>query len=355
MTVMRAMALAVVMVAAVPATAVAQTPPANDALTKVVTEAKAPSVIARWGVDGRSYEFRYGARRAGEHAPAVQGVFRIGSVTKTFTATVVLQLVGEGRLSLADDVERLLPGAVPDGASGITVRHLLRHTSGLPEYPDESAFEDSGALKDPFRTWTPRALLSAIKGRPREPLGTFHYAQTNYVLLGMIIEKVTGMRYATAVEQRVLRPLNLTHTYVPGTETVLRGRHNRGYVLDGGRYVDVTALNPSIMDAAGRIVSDTRDLAAFQRGLPRILAPAQINEMRTPTPGGSYGAGVENIPLKCGTFYGHAGGVPGYFTLTAASKDGRRWFAASATLNGPQAIQGLVSTMGTALNAALCP
>ncbi|MFC6882331.1 MULTISPECIES: serine hydrolase domain-containing protein [Actinomadura] len=347
------LALAAAAAATLPAHAAPD--PVRGALASVVDDAGAPSVIARWGRDGRAASFRYGTARKGTRVPAVQGRFRAGSTTKTFTATVVLQLAEEGRLSLDARVESLLPGVVPGGASDITVRQLLNHTSGLAEFPDASFFDARGALKDPLRTWTPAELVAGIRSAPRafDPPGSdYLYSQVNYVLLGMIIERAGGS-YAREVERRIVRPLRLRDTYVPGTETAIRGPHNRGYVTDGTSYADVTALNPSILDAAGRIVSSTRDLAAFHRALEtgRLLSPASLELMRTPSRHASYGSGLEVIPLKCGTFYGHGGGTPGYATLVASSRDGRTWFAASATLNG----DAVWPRLSTALTAALCP
>ena len=166
-------------------------------------------------------------------AVPVDGRFRAGSITKTFVATVVLQLVDEGRLRLDDTVEAWLPGVVPNGHH-ITVRQLLNHTSGLYDYmrtlpmPPEPEFLDNR-----WRTWTAAELVARAVANPPmfEPPGSaFTYSNTNYILLGQIIEKVTGQSYGEEIERRMIRPLQLDDTSLPGTSTRIRGPHPHGYV-----------------------------------------------------------------------------------------------------------------------------
>ncbi|MFG2859009.1 serine hydrolase domain-containing protein [Streptomyces mirabilis] len=206
------------------------------------------------------------SRLNGRQAAPVDGRFRAGSVTKTFTATVVLQLAGEGRLRLSDTAERWLPGLVPaPGGDKITVRELLQHASGLPEYTD--GLLDGDAPHDRFRTWTPAELVRrAVKDGDRNrpllfPPGTdHHYSNTDYIVLGMIIEKVTGRSYRTEIDQRIIRPLALRDTRLPGSSPFLTGPHSHGYEPvekeDGTLVpVDYTTVNMSIAGAAGEIIS----------------------------------------------------------------------------------------------------
>jgi D-alanyl-D-alanine carboxypeptidase len=200
----------------------------------------------------------------------VHGRFRVGSITKTFVATAVLQLVDKGRLRLDDPVQKWLPDAVPDAR--ITVRQLLNHTSGLPDYrltlplPPNPEF-----LANRWRTWTPTELVARVAGRPPtvDPPGSaFSYSSTGYLLLGQIIERVTGRSYDTEIERRIIEPLALHGTSMPGTSPRIPGPLPHGYVLiaaDGGppQPVDYTRSNPSVLGAAGEMISTTGDLNRF--------------------------------------------------------------------------------------------
>ncbi|MFJ9453687.1 serine hydrolase domain-containing protein [Kitasatospora sp. NPDC101447] len=269
------------------------------------------------------------------------GRFRAGSITKVFTATTVLQLVGEGRIGLDDPVERHLPGAVPDGAH-ITVRQLLNHTSGLwdptnekgglfPDPTDPAAVRtwlDQGGLT---RTITPaQVVAAAVAHTPAFPPGTsWGYSNVNYTLLGMIIERVTGHGYAQEITARLLRPLGLAGMYFPGTATDIRGPHAHGYLtlVEGPGPADrsdrdVTVQSVSWANSAGELVSTLSDLNRFEQALTggRLLPPALMKEMTTTVPivvdgqptGLSYGLGLARWQLSCGVVYGHDGGVAGY-------------------------------------------
>ena len=135
--------------------------------------------------------------------------FRVGSVTKSFMATVLLQLVGERKLRLDDSLERWLPGVVPNGRS-ITVRELLQHTSGLYDYVDDSAFR-TAVLANPLRVWTPRQLVRiAVSHHPLfRPGRRWSYSNTNYILAGLVIQAVTHRTVAAELRNRIFRPLDL--------------------------------------------------------------------------------------------------------------------------------------------------
>jgi D-alanyl-D-alanine carboxypeptidase len=187
-------------------------------------------------------------------AVPVRGRFRTGSITKTFVATVVLQLVDEGSLRLDDPVGRWLPGVVPGGDS-IAVRQLLDQTSGLPDVvptlpkPPEPAFYDNR-----WRTWSAGELIERALEQPAtfEPGDAFHYSSTNYLLLGQVIEAVTDRSYAAEIERRIIQPLKLSQTTLPGTSPWIRGPHPHGYVPGPDHeLLDYTIMNPSMFGAAG--------------------------------------------------------------------------------------------------------
>ncbi|MBP8533881.1 serine hydrolase [Streptomyces sp. MK37H] len=288
------------------------------------------------------------------------GRFRIGSATKTFTATVVLQLLGEGRISLEDTVERWLPGVVQgngNDGSRITVRQLLQHTSGIPDVEPEIPALNSadGYRAERFRTYTPEELVGqAMRHPPHFPPGTdWSYSNTNYILAAMIIHEVTGRSWAQEVNDRIIRPLGLRDTSTPGTFPFILGPHARGYAAFGtDTGIDVTTLNPSMAVGSGSIISTTRDLNRFYTALlgGRLLAPAQLDEMTTTRPasepGVRYGLGLGEIPLSCGgSYFGHPGELLGYHTWGGVTRDGTRTAVVYVTSDGGQDTQQAMSTL----------
>ncbi|MFF3936114.1 serine hydrolase domain-containing protein [Streptomyces phaeofaciens] len=245
--------------------------------------------------------------------------FRAGSITKTFLATVVLQLSAEHRLSLSDTVETHLPGLVRGSGNdgrALTLRSLLTHTSGLYDFTRDTG----GTLPV-----TPRQAVRIALTHPPADRGRFSYSNTNYVLLGLVVEQVTGRSYAVEAERRVIAPLGLTGTSFPGSRTSLPMPHGRAYDTDGS---DVTALDPRVAGAAGELVTTLADLNRFYAALlgGELLPPRQLREMLdTRAAHGSYGMGLFPARLPCGvTVWGHNGRISGSYVRTAATVDGRR-------------------------------
>ena len=239
--------------------------------------------------------------------------FRVGSVTKTFTAAVVLQLVDEGRLALDD---RLSDHVAFPGGDAITVRHLLSHTSGIYNYTDSPLVR-----ADSDRAWSVQEILEVAAAEPRAfaPGTAWDYSNTNYILLGLIIEQVTGQPYHREVRARLLEPLGLDDTFLEGAEPIPDG-YARGYERRDGELVDITdEFHPSLAWAAGAMVSTVGDAAAWARALYAgdVLAPATRAEMLTPTalPGNAtapYGLGVFVEQTALGPIYGHGGTIHGF-------------------------------------------
>jgi D-alanyl-D-alanine carboxypeptidase len=234
-------------------------------------------VLAEVDTPGHTEKARAGVGNLATNAPVPwDAEFRIASFTKPFVATTLLQLVGEGRLSLDDTIGHWLPGVVTgNGNDGnkITVRQLLQHTGGIPNYTDTPEFTwatEQEYDQARFRTYTPAQLVAlAMTMPPTFAPGTgFNYSNTDYVLAGMIIQRVTGHRWQDEVTRRIIRPLGLRHTLIP-TSPFIRGPHAHGYqqFAADGPLVDVTALNPTGLDAAGAIVSTTADGNRFLRAL----------------------------------------------------------------------------------------
>ncbi|MEV6017286.1 serine hydrolase domain-containing protein [Streptomyces sp. NPDC051997] len=299
-----------------PAPVAARTPAARTtraALARLVTRGGAPAaaLLADDGSGTRFADTGTGIGRS-DH-------FRAGSVTKSFVATVVLQLAAEHRLSLSDPVDDHLPGLVRGAGNDgrdITVRSLLQHTSGLYDFTSTTG----GTVPV-----TPLQALRIALAHPPSARGTFAYSNTNYVVLGMIIEHVTGHSYATEAERRIIIPLHLNGTSFPGARASLPEPHGRAYAADGS---DVTELDPRVAGAAGELVSTLADLNRFYAALlgGRLLPPRRLREMLgTRAAHGSYGMGLFPVRLPCGTtVWGHNGRIAGSYVRSAATVDGRR-------------------------------
>ncbi len=250
-------------------------------------------------------------RGSGRPVP-VHGRFRVGSVTKTFVATVVLQLVAEGRVRLDD------------------VRPLLDHTSGVPDYlPTLTLPPDPAFLDNRRRTWTPAELIERARAREQGTPGVFAYSNTNYLLLGQLIERVTGRPYAREIERRIIRPLGLRATSLPGTSPRIPGAHPHGYVpIEDRGLVDYTVMNPSVMGASGEMISTTADLNRFFGALlgGRLLPAGLLREMKTTRSTRAYGLGLAWWQhTTCGvTVYGNDGDALAYQTFSYATADRRR-------------------------------
>ncbi|MFJ4639328.1 serine hydrolase domain-containing protein [Streptomyces hygroscopicus] len=262
---------------------------------------------------------------------------RIASNTKTWVATVVLQLVGEGRIRLDDSVDDYLPGLIRtehyDGRE-ITIRQLLQHTSGLPDYLEAPFWEDELAHRwdhfEPLDT-----VLQALTLPPADtsrPHG-FSYSNTNYNLAGLIVTKVTGRGISTEIKERIIKPLGLRHTSWPGDRTTLPEPDLRSYVKRSGKLLDWTEWNVSGSDASGALVSTGADVTTFFTALMsgELLAPAQLAEMKRTVPdpeerGGSYGLGVERYEHTPGfVTWGHSGFMEtGHKLRNAVTDDGQR-------------------------------
>ncbi len=257
---------------------------------------------------------------------------RVASITKTFVATVVLQLAGEGRLRLDDPIAHYLP----EHATGpITIRQLLNHTSGLGNYTNAILQTADDLINVGQRTYRPQELVQIVLNMPPTgpPGGAFSYTNSGYIFLGLLIEKLTGRGYADEVHRRILRPLGLDDSYFPGRQPHIRGPHSEAYVpwIDGGLR-DFSVYNMTFLWAAGELISTPHDINRFYRALldGRLLSPRLLREMQTTNPfdpanpdAAGYGLGLLWIGLPGGVrAWGHDGGAIGHTTLSLhASRD----------------------------------
>ncbi|GAA2439138.1 serine hydrolase domain-containing protein [Streptomyces lavendulocolor] len=289
--------------------------------------------------------------------------FRIGSVSKTFSSVVLLQLVDEGRVELDAPVNRYLPGLLPDDR--ITVRHLLTHRSGLADHTDKMfaqtvpGFE---AVRNRVFSYQELLDLSLSEPRTTEPGVAYKYSNANFVVVGMLIEKTTGKKVGQEYERRIIKPLKLRNTSYVHPDTRIKGLHARGYLHPdeaGAPLVDSTEQTVSWAQSAGAVISDPADLNTFMTALMRgrLLSPAMLDAMTTVTPTDAtntrfYGLGLRRYNLTCGAqVFGHTGTVQGFYTYAFATRDGRRSLSAMANTSN----RGAANTaLGGTLEAAFC-
>ncbi|MCC9706793.1 beta-lactamase family protein [Streptomyces sp. MNU76] len=267
--------------------------------------------------------------------------FRAGSVTKVFTAAVVLRLVAAGKVDLDRSARSYLPELIPASYSGVTVRQLLNHTHGIPA-PDFPWTTIEGAYANRFRIHDPEEMVRSATAKEREftPGERQHYLNIGYTIAGLIVERVTGDSYEEQVARQVLRPLGLRDTYVPGADPRIAGPHNHGYqrmTFDDGTtgLRDVTVWGVTDGWAAGDIVSTTADLERFTKALfqgrvvPRgpvleeMFTVPQVTDHKTGKPA-EYAVGLARKVLGGRAVWGKTGGRWGYNSVVASTRDGSR-------------------------------
>ncbi|MFI5660003.1 serine hydrolase domain-containing protein [Streptomyces sp. NPDC051684] len=283
-------------------------------------------------------------------APPVDGHVRIGSNTKTFTATLVLQLVAEGKVDLDAPAVDHLPEYDLDRR--VTVRMLLQHTSGVFNHTGE--FSEDGSMvpgiistlagkewvDNRFHSHRPQDLarLSLSKPPRFEPGAGWSYSNTNYVLARLLVENVTGRPIAEVTRERILDPLGLTGTVVPGSSQDIPEPYAHAYYRyeDAGqvRTVDVSRQNPSWVDAGGDMISTTEDLHTFISALARgeLLPAPLVAEMSKPHPASGFGLGLriqQTTPDGGDTLLFHNGGHSGHAALMYSTADGSRTLTAA--------------------------
>lgn len=258
--------------------------------------------------------------------------FRIASVTKTYVAALVMQLVADGVLSLTDSVQQWLPDLVAD-SSGITAELLLRMRSGLPDWVGP-VFGDPPDLRVLDRYWAPTELVQMALTAPDRvaPDTSYRYCNTDYALLGLMIEKATGQSVEAQLWQRIFQPLHLDDTSFPTVEPQIRGPHASGHLRASADapYEECTNLSPSEGWTAGAIVATPRDVARFLDGLldGKLVDPASVSAMmdcrETIDARTHRGLGVVRYDLGAGTVaFGHTGGTPGFSTVAMRTMTGR--------------------------------
>ncbi|MFI8826066.1 serine hydrolase domain-containing protein [Streptomyces sp. NPDC053431] len=359
--------------AVTPTTAGAPTPPAAatapdmDGVAAALDAAMAngaPGAMARYaGPDGVQYRTA-GVRDRATGAPMdIHARFRIGSISKTFSTVVLLQLVQEGRLELDAPVNRYLPGLLPDDR--ITVRHLLTHRSGLADYTNamfDKTVPGFEAVRNRVFSYQELVDLSLAEPRTTEPGVSYKYSNANFVVVGMLIEKLTGRPVADAYKSRIFKPLKLSGTSYVHPDTRIKGLRVRGYLHPdeaGAPLVDSTEQTVSWAQSAGAVISTPADLNTFMSALlrGRLLSPEMLGAMTTVTPTDAtntrfYGLGLRRYDLSCGTqVFGHTGTVQGFYSYAFTTGDGKRSLSAVANTSNHGAAN---TALGGTLEAAFC-
>ncbi len=324
-----------------------------------------PGAIATLYRDGRLTVLRAGradVERRG--APRATDHMRIASVAKAFSGAVALQLVQQGRLTLDDTIGQRLP-SLPRAWAPVTIRQLLQHTSGLPDYTRSAGFARQAQTR-PRAYVSPQQIVGWVRrdGLVFRPGSHYEYSNTDNIVVGLIAEAVTGRRYGVLLDEIVFGPARLAQTSFP-TAVGLPRPFIHGYVVEPGEPPqDVsTFLSPSGAWASGAIVSTPRDLNAFIRadlGLRFFGSVQQEEQLRfvrgsssPPGPGAnSAGLAIFSYRTRCGTVFGHTGNFPGYVQFAAATADGRR--AVTTSLNIPAPSGRLLARLRAVQTTAVC-
>jgi D-alanyl-D-alanine carboxypeptidase len=315
------------------------------AADRLVATSDIPAVITLVEQDGQRTVVAAGDAEIGGRSARPADRFWVGSITKSFVATVVMQLVAERKLRLDDRVSKLLPGRLRAGRR-IRLRNLLNHTSGIPNY---MAYEPwlSAVARDPRVVISPRRLVSSVARVPLQfrPGSRASYSNTNYLVLAEILERLTRQPLDSLLRERSFGPLGLTATAYESGGRALHGDELHGYDVSGSPPTDVSLYGLGGPWADGAIVSNAHDLVVFFGALLRgkLVPPPLLAQMEKIVPRShGEGMGLYRLPSPCGRwFYGHTGGTPGYVTFAAGSLDGRRLFVVDWNGVSPSAIHAM--------------
>ena len=274
-----------------------------------------PGVALGIELEGAAHVRAYGLANLEHRVPVrADTVFRIGSLTKQFTAALVLKLQEQGQLSIDDDITRYLP-SYPTGGRRITLHHLLAHTSGIQNVTILPSFQQR--IREDL---APEAVLELFEDRPLrfEPGEDFEYCNSNFLLLGMILENVLGKPYSECIVEQVFTPLGLAHSYYMHDAPIVPNRAS-GYVWEGGELRNAPYVSMRVPSSAGALGSTVGDLLSWRRALDdgALLSPASLEALRTPKTLSSgrsthYGYGIAQANLAGTPKLTHSGGISGF-------------------------------------------
>jgi D-alanyl-D-alanine carboxypeptidase len=350
-------------IAASPAASAAPTRSAEltPSITRALKRAGAPgAIVGVWQPGRRAYVRTFGVRDTQTRQPMRRDLYmRIGSETKTFTVTALLQLAEQGKVSLDDPISKYIPGVVQ--GDQITLRQLANMTSGIENYTLTDTF-DTTLQTDPHKVWTPQELLDLVAGQPLlfPPGQGFSYSNTNTVLIGLVVEQVSGESIGAYIKRHITDPIGMTQTSFP-LDSALPDPHADGYANDtpDKSVANATNWNPSWTWAAGQMVSTLRDLRIWA---PRLatgqgLLGAKMQRERARSVAGpgdpvTYGLGMFNVHQ----WLGHNGSLPGYQTLALYRPQTKTTIVALINTDIQRAPRGAPSTLvGEAITKVISP
>lgn len=311
------------------------------------------SVVATRDGDATEQFGSGSTKRGAKDVPDADDEFRIGSNTKMFVSTVLLQLVDEGKLDLDAPIGKYLPGLVTGKGldeNAITVRNLQQHTSGVADNLTTDVIIDPT-----LQLFPPKAEKMVGKGTRHgsqfEPGSKWEYSNTNYSILGLLVEKLTGQRIGEAIDERISKPLGLEETKFayPG-EKKIKEPHFSGYVGISPVLLDVSGHEPGIWTAAGALLSSGSDMNVFLNSLlnGKLMSAESLKAMQTTFGDSHYGLGIGQMETSCGTAWGHSGNVLGYSSFAYSNGSGKSVFAAINTSANP------VEQVEKLVDSALC-
>jgi D-alanyl-D-alanine carboxypeptidase len=312
--------------------ATAEVPPDVAAAVDAASEAGAVAVTVDIRDGDEVVSLARGAADLGDgRAARPEDPVRIASISKTVLAVVVLQLVDEGELTLDTTVDDLLPGLLPTAPAPVTVRQLLSHTSGMPDYIEQLMPDVDAAIAGRDDTYSPQELVDIALQLPwvSAPGSAFHYTNAGYTVLGLMAEAVTGQSVSELQASRVFEPVGMDSTSDP-VDASMPDDALRGYLSVNGEPVDLTEYEPSFWSFGASLVSTVGDVSALNAAVQRgdLLEPETLEQMRTIGAEG-YGLGLLAAGDACGAtppeiVYGQRGNGFGYNAITLASADGER-------------------------------
>ncbi len=342
------------------ASARSDAPAITSAIRRVMGTASIPgAIVGIWRPGQPAYVRAFGVRNRRTGRPMSTGLYmRIGSETKTFTVTAVLQLVDRHKLGLDDPIGRYVRG-VPDG-NVITIRELAEMRSGLPSYTRSPAFVKR-LQAHPFQSWTPRQVLSYAYAQKLlfKPGTSFDYSNTNTVLLGLLVQRLSGQPLPVYIKRHILNPLHLNHTSF-ATNARFPSPHAHGYTNQtaSGKIADATGWNPSWGWAAGAMISNLSDMHAWAKDvaagalLTRRTQAQRERFLKAPGFGSAgYGLGL----FKVGGWVGHNGSLPGYQSLTVYLPSRRATMVILVNSDIPYQKTPLSTLLGEAITKVITP
>ena len=329
-------------------------------IRKVMGQASIPgAIVGIWRPHQAAYVRAFGVRNRRTRRPMTTNLYmRIGSETKTFTVTAVLQLVDKHELRLDDPIGRFIHG-VPDG-NQITIRELAGMRSGIRSYTANPVWVRK-LQANPFRQWAPRQLLPYSFSEPLLfPPGTAsNYSNTNTVLLGMVVQKLSGEKLPVYIERHILDPEHLDHTSF-ATTARFPSPHANGYTRQtaSGRPADATNWNPSWGWAAGAMISNVTDLRAWAKDVATgtlLTRRTQAQRERFVTGPGSGGSGYGLGLFRAGGWVGHNGSLPGYQSVTVYLPSRRATLVILANSDIPYRGAALPTALAGAITRIISP